>query len=104
MGLCIVKASGHAVWPSVWDRSGRACCIRVVWFNLDWDDLHRRCSLHGDRETIGALIFVDTLDGIPPRLDNLGSIVLDQDHAEGIFIVNAHVLWKASSTGKPFQL
>lgn len=47
-----------------------------------------------------GLIFVDTLDGMPPRLDNLGSIVLDQDYAEGIFIVNAHVLWKASSTGK----
>lgn len=47
-----------------------------------------------------GLVFVDTLDGLPPRLDNLGSIVLDQDYAEGIFIVNAHVLWKAGPAGR----
>ena len=48
-----------------------------------------------------GLIFVDTLDGMPPRPDNLGTIVLDQEYAEGIFIVNAHVLWKAGAHGKP---
>lgn len=47
-----------------------------------------------------GLVFVDTLDGMPPRPDNLGSIVLDQDYAEGIFIVNANVLWKAGSSGR----
>ncbi|MBS0171711.1 MAG: hypothetical protein JSR62_15285 [Nitrospira sp.] len=47
-----------------------------------------------------GLVFVDTLDGMPPRVDNLGTIVLDQDYAEGIFIVNAHVLWKAGSPGR----
>jgi len=47
-----------------------------------------------------GLIFVDTLDGMPPRFDNLGQIVLDQDYAEGIFIVNAHVLWKAGNSGR----
>lgn len=47
-----------------------------------------------------GLIFVDTLDGMPPRPDNLGTIVLDQEYAEGIFIVNAHVLWKAGQPGK----
>lgn len=47
-----------------------------------------------------GLVFVDTLDGMPPRLDNLGSIVLDQDYAEGIFIVNAHVFWKAGPAGR----
>ena len=50
-----------------------------------------------------GLVFVDTLDGMPPRLDNLGTIVLDQEYAEGIFIVNAHVLWKAGQPGKPVQ-
>ena len=50
-----------------------------------------------------GLIFVDTLDGLPPRLDNMGTIVLDQEYAEGIFIVNAHVLWKAGHPGKPVQ-
>ncbi|MEP7151945.1 MAG: PilX N-terminal domain-containing pilus assembly protein [Nitrospira sp.] len=48
-----------------------------------------------------GLIFVDTLDGMPPRLDNLGTIVLDQEYVEGIFVVNAHVLWKAGQPGKP---
>ncbi|MBI4000216.1 MAG: hypothetical protein HY348_00325 [Nitrospira defluvii] len=48
-----------------------------------------------------GLIFVDTLDGLPPRLDNMGTIVLDQEYAEGIFIVNAHVFWKAGQPGKP---
>ncbi len=47
-----------------------------------------------------GLIFVDTLDGLPPRTDNMGTIVLDQEYAEGIFIVNAHVLWKAGTPGK----
>ncbi len=47
-----------------------------------------------------GLIFVDTLDGLPPRTDNLGTIVLDQEYAEGIFLVNAHVLWKAETPGK----
>ena len=30
----------------------------------------------------------------------MGTIVLDQEYAEGIFIVNAHVLWKAGQAGK----
>ena len=47
-----------------------------------------------------GLIFVDTLDGMPPRLDNLGTLLLDQEYAEGIFIVNAHVFWKAGQSGK----
>lgn len=47
-----------------------------------------------------GLVFVDTLDGMPPRFDNLGTIVLDQNYAEGIFLVNAHVLWKAGSSGR----
>jgi len=47
-----------------------------------------------------GLVFIDTLDGMPPRLDNMGTIVLEQEYAEGIFIVNAHVLWKAGQAGK----
>ena len=48
-----------------------------------------------------GLIFVDTLDGMPPRPDNLGTIILEQEYAEGIFIVNAHVLWRTVAYGKP---
>lgn len=47
-----------------------------------------------------GLIFVDTLDGMPPRSTNLGTIVLEQAYAEGIFVVNAHVLWKAGHPGQ----
>lgn len=47
-----------------------------------------------------GLVFVDTLDGLPPRPDNLGTIVLDQAYAEGIFIVNAHVRWQAGQPGQ----
>ena len=48
-----------------------------------------------------GLIFVDTLDGMPPRSDNMATIVLNQEYAEGVFIVNGHVLWKAGYEGKP---
>ena len=48
-----------------------------------------------------GLVFIDTLDGMSPGLDNMGTIVLDQEYAEGIFIVNAHVRWKAGQPGKP---
>ena len=47
-----------------------------------------------------GLLFVDTLDGMPPGPRNMGTIILDQEYAEGIFMVNAHVLWKAGQTGK----
>ena len=46
-----------------------------------------------------GLVFIDTLDGMPPRLDNMATIVLDQEYAEGIFVVNAHVMWKAGQMG-----
>jgi hypothetical protein len=48
-----------------------------------------------------GLIFVDTLDGSPPRADNLGTIVLEQEYVEGILVLNAHVRWKGGLAGKP---
>jgi hypothetical protein len=47
-----------------------------------------------------GLVFIDTLDGMPPGPSNMGTIILNQEYAEGIFIVNAHVLWKAGQAGK----
>ena len=47
-----------------------------------------------------GLIFVDTLDGMPPRPDNMATIVLNQEYAEGVFIVNGHVVWNAGREGK----
>jgi hypothetical protein len=47
-----------------------------------------------------GLIFVDTLDGTPPRPDNLGTLKFQPDYAEGIFVINANLEWQASRQGK----
>ncbi len=48
-----------------------------------------------------GLVFVDTLDGMPPRSDNLGTIFLEQEYLEGIYVLNTHVVWKGRHPGKP---
>ena len=48
-----------------------------------------------------GLVFVDTLDQLPPRSDNLGMISLTTEYAEGLFMVNAHVDFKPTGVGKP---
>jgi len=47
-----------------------------------------------------GLVFVDTLDQHPPRGDNLGSLSLEAEYAEGLFVVNAHVSLKPKGIGK----
>jgi hypothetical protein len=47
-----------------------------------------------------GLVFIDTLDRLPPRPDNLGTVVIDTDYAEGLFVVNAHVQLKPGGAGK----
>lgn len=47
-----------------------------------------------------GLVFVDTLDQRPPRPDNLGTISVEAAYSEGLFIVNAHVNFKAKGSGK----
>lgn len=47
-----------------------------------------------------GLVFIDTLDQLPPRPDNLGTVVIETDYAEGLFVVNAHVQLKPSGAGK----
>ena len=54
-------------------------------------------------DTVGdhhGLVFVDTLDQAPPRGDNLGTLVLDVDYMEGMFVMNAHVRLAPAGTGK----
>lgn len=54
-------------------------------------------------ETVGdhqGLVFVDTLDQAPPRADNLGTVVFDSDYAEGLFVINANVLFTPKGTGQ----
>jgi len=47
-----------------------------------------------------GLVFIDTLDQQQPRSDNLASLTLEADYAEGLFIVNGHLRWKPKGQGK----
>ncbi|MGH7208177.1 MAG: pilus assembly PilX family protein [Nitrospiraceae bacterium] len=47
-----------------------------------------------------GLVFVDTLDRRPPGADNLGSLSLETEYAEGLFVVNAHLRLEPRGTGK----
>ena len=47
-----------------------------------------------------GLVFIDTLDALPPHGDNLGTILIETDYAEGIFIVNAHIQFRPRGSGK----
>lgn len=47
-----------------------------------------------------GLVFIDTLDQQPPRPDNLGTVLIEADYAEGLFVVNAHVQWRPRGIGK----
>ncbi|TLY13516.1 MAG: hypothetical protein E6K69_08905 [Nitrospirae bacterium] len=47
-----------------------------------------------------GLVFVDTLDQRPPRGDNLGTLSLETEYAEGLFVVNAHVSLKPQGSGQ----
>lgn len=46
-----------------------------------------------------GLVFVDTLDQQPPGADNLSRLVAETSYAEGVFVVNAHVLWRPRGSG-----
>jgi len=47
-----------------------------------------------------GLVFVDTLDQAPPRAENLGTLTLDADYMEGLFIINAHLRLAPARGGK----
>lgn len=47
-----------------------------------------------------GLVFVDTLDRMPPRADNLGTLVLDAEYMEGVFVINANVILAPQGGGK----
>jgi hypothetical protein len=56
-----------------------------------------------ESQTIGdhrGLVFIDTVDGQPPSVDNMGTLVLDTDYFEGLLIVQGHVLLKPRAAGK----
>jgi len=47
-----------------------------------------------------GLVFIDTVDGQPPRVDNMGTLVLDTDYFEGLLVVQGHMTLSPRATGK----
>ena len=59
------------------------------------DDVFRSQEVGDDRR----LVFIDTMDQRPPVPDNLGTLDVSINYAEGLFIVNANVRLVASGAG-----
>ena len=47
-----------------------------------------------------GLVFIDTVDGQPPRIDNMGTLVFDTDYFEGLLVVQGHVAISPRAAGK----
>jgi hypothetical protein len=47
-----------------------------------------------------GLVFIDTIDGQPPRVDNMGTLVLETDYFEGLLVVQGHITLSPRGAGK----
>ena len=47
-----------------------------------------------------GLIFIDTVDGQPPSVDNMGTLMLETDYVEGLLVVQGHVVCRPRAAGK----
>ena len=47
-----------------------------------------------------GLVFIDTIDGQSPRVDNMGTLVLETDYVEGLLVVQGHVVCRPRAVGK----
>jgi len=47
-----------------------------------------------------GLVFIDTVDGEPPRADNLGTLVVETEYFEGLLVVQGHVIVRPHGTGQ----
>ena len=47
-----------------------------------------------------GLVFIDTVDGQPPRVDNMGTLALDADYFEGLLVVQGHIALSPRAVGK----
>jgi hypothetical protein len=47
-----------------------------------------------------GLVFIDTVDGQPLRVDDMGTLVLDTDYVEGLLVVQGHVVFRPRAVGK----
>ena len=62
----------------------------------------RRVESHAIGDHRG-LVFIDTVDGQPPRVDNMGTLVLDTDYFEGLLVVQGHVALSPRAAGNLFR-
>lgn len=46
-----------------------------------------------------GLVFIDTVDGEMPRADNLGTLAIETDYLEGLFIVQGHIIVRPRAAG-----
>lgn len=56
-----------------------------------------------ESQVVGAhhgLVFIDTVDGRPPHVDNMGTLLLDTDYVEGLLVVQGHVVLRPRAAGK----
>lgn len=67
---------------------------------LSPDDVIRSHAF-GDQR---GLIFIDTLDQMPPRADNIGAITLRTSYFEGMVVMQGHVTLAPSGSGQPIQV
>lgn len=47
-----------------------------------------------------GLVFIDTVDGQPPNVENMGTLVLDTDYFEGLLAVQGHLVLRPRAGGK----
>lgn len=47
-----------------------------------------------------GLVFIDTVDGQPPHVENMGTLVLDTDYVEGLLVVQGHVVLRPRGAGR----
>jgi hypothetical protein len=47
-----------------------------------------------------GLVFIDTVDGQPPLVDNMGTLVLETGYFEGLLVVQGHVVLRPSGAGR----
>jgi hypothetical protein len=47
-----------------------------------------------------GLVFIDTVDGQPPGVDNMGTLVLDTNYFEGLLAVQGHMVLRPRAGGK----
>ncbi|WP_447974857.1 hypothetical protein [Nitrospira sp. Kam-Ns4a] len=51
-----------------------------------------------------GLVFVDTVDAQPPHGDNLATVTLEADYAEGLFLIQGHLRLKPKGPGHPLSV